>query len=307
MLNTDRLFWNLDNHKPTLSDDLAPSSATVKPSSTSGSYDLSFTDEGGKYAYKGTRSTKENQYVLIFDPDRKAFVLHRLDSTLNMNLIRTPTNTDADALKEEYPHLDSPSTIRVSTDKKRPGGGAGKGKGKASAKNAGMVETKRSAAPAKAKAEPAAEKKEERRARSPVDSVEDEEDDDDSDDGLRIEYPDPQPAASVHGSYTRPEATHQHSELGVRRFSTFNANADESDEDADAEYDEDDLLGDEAGDSSAGDGFKLPSPVGRNGAQHLQEPDAGEEPEVDDLEALLAQELEGDMDVDSESSVSEED
>lgn len=234
-----------------------------------------------------------------------------------MNLTRTPSNTDADALKDEFPHLDNPNNIRVSTDRKRPGGGAGKGRGKASVKNAGMMENKRSAAPAKAKVEPAAAKKEEKskRARSPADSEEDEDDDDSDDDGLRIEYPDPQPAASVHSSYNRPEAGHQRSELAVRRFSTFiananaDANADESDEDADAEYDEDDLLVDEAGDSSAGDGFKLPSPVGRNGAQHLQDAHAevDMEPEVDDLEAMLAQELEGDMDVDSESSVSEED
>lgn len=232
-----------------------------------------------------------------------------------MNLTRTPSNTDAEALKEEYPHLDSPNTIRVSTDKKRPGAGAGKGKGKGkAAKNAGMVENKRSAAPAKAKAEPAAvAKKEEKpkRSRSPVDS-EEEDDDDSDDDGLRIEYPDPQPSVSAHGSFNRPEAPQQDSDLGVRPFSTFNTNADESDEDADAEYDEDDLLVDEAGDSSAGDGFKLPSPVGRNGTQHLQDEDAEAdmEPEVDDLEAMLARELEGegsDMDANSESSVSEED
>lgn len=277
-------------------------------SSSSGSYDLSFTDDAGKYAYNGTRSTKENQYVLIFDPERKAFVLHCLDSTLNMNLTRTPSNTDAEALKDEFPHLESPGTIRVSTERKRPGGASAKGKGKAAAKNAGMVESKRGAAPAKAKAEPAAAAKKEekpKRARSPVDSEDDDESDDDN---LLIEYPDPQPPAGGHSSFGRPDPPQQHSELGVRRFSTFNADADDSDEDADAEYDDDDLLVDEAGDSSAGDGFKLPSPVGRNG-QHLQDEDAEAdmEPEMDDLEAMLAKELEGDMDMDSESSVSEED
>lgn len=337
-----------DNHKPTLSSDTAPSSAKVKPSSTPGTYDLSFTDDGGKYAYAGTRSTKENQYVLLFDPERKAFVLHRVDSTLNMNLTRTPSNTDADALKEEFPHLDSSSTttnsnsnnssIRVSADgRKRPGLGASKGKGKASAKNAGMVESKRSsAAPAAAASsssnnnkasnkpeQPAAaptkkeEKPKPKRSRSPVDS--EEEDDESDDDILTIENPDPvRPMASVHSSFNRPAAQQPVSELGLRRFSSFQE--DESDEDADAEYDEDDLIADEAGDSSAGDGFKLPSPLGRNGVQRGgQEDEDGDadadaeadgdmEPEVDDLEALLEQELEGGaMDVDSESSVSEED
>ncbi|CAN8100154.1 unnamed protein product [Discula destructiva] len=237
-----------------------------------------------------------------------------------MNLARTSATNDPDAPREEFPQLDSPTSIRVSTDRKKPAGsgggsGAGKAKGKAAAKNAGMVESKRSAAPAKAKQEPAATKKEEKqpkRARSPADS--EDEDDESDDDGLLVEYPDPQPSHSVHSSLNRSQAPPQHSELGVRRFSTFNADADESDEDADAEYDEDDLLVDEAGDSSAGDGFKLPSPVGRNVAQHLQDEDADAEadmePEVDDLEAMLARELEGEggeMDVDSESSVSEED
>lgn len=325
-----------DNHKPTLSSDAAPSSAKVKPSSTPGTYDLSFTDDGGKYAYAGTRSTKENQYVLLFDPERKAFVLHRVDSTLNMNLTRTPSNTDADALKEEFPHLDSTSNsnsgssnnARVTADgRKRPGVGASKGKGKASAKNAGMVESKRSAAPAttsktnsnnKPEQQPATKKEEKqqqqqtKRSRSPVDS--EEEDEESDDDILTIENPDPRPIASVHSSYNRPQPPV--SELGVRRFSSFQE--DESDEDADAEYDEDDLIPDEAGDSSAGDGFKLPSPLGRNGVQKVHDEDADAdadadadgdmEPEVDDLEALLEQELEGGgMDVDSESSVSEED
>ncbi|KAJ4411703.1 hypothetical protein N0V82_008939 [Gnomoniopsis sp. IMI 355080] len=302
------------NHKPSLSSDAAPSSAKVKPSSNPGSYDLSFTDDGGKYAYSGTRSTKENQYVLLFDPERKAFVLHRVDSTLNMNLTRTPSNTDADALKDEFPHLDSNTntnnSIRVSADgRKKPGGNSGKGKGKASAKNAGMVESKRSTAPAKTKPEPAKKEEKPKRSRSPVDSEEEEESDDD--DMLQIEYPDPQPTASVHSSFNRPQQ--QPSELGLRRFSSFKE--DDSDEDADAEYDEDDLIPDEAGDSSAGDGFKLPSPLGRNGAQKVQDEDADAdadadadmEPEVDDLEALLEQELGGAMDVDSESSVSEED
>lgn len=248
-----------------------------------------------------------------------------------MNLTRTPSNTDADALKEEFPHLESTSNsgssnARVTADgRKRPGVGASKGKGKASAKNAGMVESKRSAAPATAsktnnkqpEQQPATKKEEKqqqqtKRSRSPVDS--EEEDDESDDDILTIENPDPRPIASVHSSYNRPQPPV--SELGVRRFSSFQE--DESDEDADAEYDEDDLIPDEAGDSSAGDGFKLPSPLGRNGVQKVHDEDADAdadadadgdmEPEVDDLEALLEQELEGGgMDVDSESSVSEED
>lgn len=344
-----------DNHKPTLSSDASPASARLKPSSSSTAsstdYDLSFTDDGGKYAYNGSRSTKANQYALIFDPERKAFVLHRVDSTFNMNLTRTPSNADADALKEEHPHLDSGS-IRVSMDgnasKKGPGGAKGTGTKKGgrgnAAKNAGMVESKRSApssnpaAKTKAAAAAAESAKEDknkatstapatkeadkpkRAPRSPLGS---EDEDDSDDDGLLVEYPDPQPAAT--GSYGRAPA-HQTSSAPqptqIRRFSEFMANRDgddESDEDADAEYDEDDLLvEDEAGDSSAGDGFKLPSPVGRSVGQGQGQGGEGaggdapgeddDTPADDELMAMLEEEMgEGGMDVDSESSVSEED
>lgn len=370
-----------DNHKPTLSSDIAPTSAKLKSSSSSSSsssnpsYDLSFTDDGGKYAYSGSRSTKENQYALIFDPERKAFVLHRVDSTFNMNLTRTPSDADADALKEEYPHLDN--SIRVAFDNKKGGsgsgggaaarGGSGKGKGKGSAaRNAGMVESKRggsggvgsrsapsSSSSSKAKAtadEPARDEKKKKktvevatkpkpRDRSPEGS---EDEYSEGDGGLLVEYPEAQTSAA--SSFNRPQHHHQHQQqrqqqqqhqqqqqssaegapTGIRRFSEFMANQaadDESDEDADAEYDEEDLLvEDEAGDSSAGDGFKLPSPVGRSnggqnvgGAGHGGDADAeGEDdnvPEDDELMAMLEEEMAegGEMDVDSESSVSEED
>lgn len=277
-----------------------------------------------------------------------------------MNLIRTPSNADADALREEHPHLDSGS-IRVSVDnngtngnKKGPGAGKGAGAkkgGRNAAKNAGMVESKRSApsslgASNKAKAAAAAaaataaeaatreekkstagkddDKPKQRVARSPVGS---EDEDESDDDGLLIEYPDPQPTAA--SSYARVPAHHPqpHSSQpppAIRRFSDFmeHAGDDESDEDADAEYDEDDLLHeDEAGDNNTDDGFKLPSPVGRNG-QGLNGDAGGDAPGEDDLPAedelmaMLEEEIDeggsggganGEMDVDSESSVSEED
>lgn len=349
-----------DNHKPTLSSDAAPSAARLKPSSTSSTstYDLGFTDDGGKYAYSGTRSTKENQYALVFDPERKAFILHRIDSTFTMNLTRTPSNADAEALREEHPHLDS-SSIRVSTDANSTGGakkgpGAGKGTGlkkggRNAAKNAGMVESKRSAPTTSSSSMTAnkskaagssattvasasqkddtgsSNKKTESKPRAPRSPLGSEEEDD-SDDDLLIEYPDPQPSTT--SSFARiPSHNQDAGPAPIRRFSEFMASAgdDESDEDADAEYDEDDLLvEDEAGDSSAGDGFKLPSPVGNRNAQAQQQEDyhaggggddaPGEDdlPEDDELMAMLEEEIEGGgggggMDVDSESSVSEED
>lgn len=327
-----------DNHKPTLSSDTAPSSAKLKPSSSSSataSHDLTFTDDDGKYAYAGNRTTKENQYVLIFDPERKAFVLHRLDSTLNMNLTRTPSNTDSDALKEEYPHIDN--SIRVSTDKKGAANSkAKKGKGNA-AKNAGFVEKKRTAAPptasassknksSSAAAAAAAESAKQQKAKEqqqqqqqqkepvkPKKRTSDSEEEDSDDDGdLLIEYPDPQPAAVIP---VRQQQNHSNDfQPPIRRFSEFMANQDDdSDEDADGELEEDDLLVDEAGDSSTGDGFKLPSPVGRNTSAAdggLADADGEVEEEVPDLDDL---DLEAEMlrelgdDGDSESSVSEED
>ncbi|PHH84797.1 hypothetical protein CDD83_1391 [Cordyceps sp. RAO-2017] len=96
------------NHKPTLSSTDGPAHARLKPSlpGKTSSYDLSFTDGGGSYAYAGTRSVDGNQYVLHFDPDRKAFVLDRIDSTFDMNLTRVPGNSDPAKLSRQFPHLD---------------------------------------------------------------------------------------------------------------------------------------------------------------------------------------------------------
>ncbi|RCI13761.1 hypothetical protein L249_8310 [Ophiocordyceps polyrhachis-furcata BCC 54312] len=96
------------NHKPTLSTADGPSHARIKPSQPgkTTSYDLSFNDGGSAYAYAGTRSIDTNQFVLHFDPERKAFILDRIDSTFNMNLTRLPGNSDAAKLARQYPHLD---------------------------------------------------------------------------------------------------------------------------------------------------------------------------------------------------------
>ncbi|KAH7304952.1 RNA polymerase II transcription elongation factor-domain-containing protein [Stachybotrys elegans] len=96
------------NHKPALSTGDAPQHARLKPSlpGKTGSYDLQFSDADGKYAYAGTRDTNDKQYVLYFDPDHKAFILDKVDSTFNMNLTRLPNNTDPDSLSKRFPHLE---------------------------------------------------------------------------------------------------------------------------------------------------------------------------------------------------------
>lgn len=328
----------IDNHKPILSTDAAPDTAKLKPSSSSPSaYDLTYTDDGGNYAFHGTRSTKENQYVLIFDPERKAFVLHRIDSTFNMNLIKTPATSDAEALRDEYPHLADTNVRGAASsqaEKKKAGPSKGAGKGKKGSSSGMFMENKKTApkkatnsnnkdketsgpsavaaAAAERKKKEAAEKEkkqQKQRNRSPIGSDEDE----DSDDGFIIEYPDPVDTAPVvippvRSSRASPPAP------SIRRFDEFLSNQqhEDSDEDADAEYDEEDF-GLEQNEDSSGDNFKLPSPVGRtnNNNNHAQG-GGGEEvdddtPEDDELMAMLEEEIGGGMDVDSESSVSEED
>lgn len=314
-----------DNHKPELSSDAAPNEAKLKPSpSDDDTFNLSFYENGGKYAYNGTRSAKENQYVLIFDPERKAFVLHRMDSMFHMNLTRTPYNSDAQELKEKYPHIDS--NVRPTTDKKT--GKAAAGKARETTNKKASADSKKKEAPA-AKAEaPETEAKssqqsqankdkpkKQQRNRSPAES---EDDDEDGDGGLLVEYPDPAPSAPARGQDFSPAFP-----TAIRRFSEFvRDEGPESDEDADAEYDEEDILGEEDDDVSGeggegGTGFKLPSPVvgGGSGAQPAADDDGGDDFMEMDFEAELEKELEqqlsgmdvGDVGGDAESDVSEED
>jgi hypothetical protein len=52
------------------------------------------------------------------------FVLHRVDSMFNMNLVRTPTNNDAESLRDDYPQLDAHRPFKPS----KPANKAGPGK-----------------------------------------------------------------------------------------------------------------------------------------------------------------------------------
>ncbi|KAL7894516.1 RNA polymerase II transcription elongation factor domain-containing protein [Trichoderma sp. SZMC 28014] len=93
------------NHKPTF----PQADARLKPSipGKTSSYDLNFSSAEGTVGFAGTRSTEDGDYVLYFDPERKAFVLDKVDSTFNMNLTRTPTNSNPDDLRRRHPHLGS--------------------------------------------------------------------------------------------------------------------------------------------------------------------------------------------------------
>jgi hypothetical protein len=237
-----------DNHRPTLSSDTAPDTARLKKSSKDESYNLGFDDQGDKYQYNGVRTTDDGNYVLIFDPARKAFVLHRVDSTFHMNITRTPTDSNAESLRKKFPQLEvkSPST---KLPKGKAGGKPGPGKpapAKANKGSRGAAEETPKAKPGSQseknkpvgltlpdlnaptkKSEPSAsqseqEKKPKRPALSPVES---EEDDDDDDGGLTVEYPEGNPAAFRSSSQYMPTIP-----VVTRRFSEF-ADERESEED----------------------------------------------------------------------------
>ncbi|KAL2757835.1 hypothetical protein ACRALDRAFT_1061124, partial [Sodiomyces alcalophilus JCM 7366] len=113
------------NHKP---QQLSSSDATTTPSklkpATPGNetnFHLSLSDnDGGKYGYSGTRTSDSGQYVLYFDPAKKAFILDRINSTFHMNLTRTPDNSDPDALREQFQHLDTSAAASPVQEPRKP-------------------------------------------------------------------------------------------------------------------------------------------------------------------------------------------
>ncbi|KAL7621288.1 hypothetical protein AAE478_008607 [Parahypoxylon ruwenzoriense] len=312
------------NHKPSLSSTAAPAQARIKPASSSkkgpSSYDLSFQDDGGRYQYKGTRGAEDSQYVLIFDAEREVFILHKVDSMFNMNLVRTPSNDNAESLRREFPQLESHST---SSSVKASGTASG---GKQSTK--GANEQKKTTAKSRKQTAPKAEVKPglvmpEKKPPPPKPAVtnkrrqasaDSEEDSSDDDLGLTIENPGGE-APSTSRDFS-PNL------FGIRRFSDFvQQNEEGEQDDADGEEDDEDAF----------EHFKLPSPINHqmhqtSAARHIQ-PDEGDEEEEEeedmedvqqeqpveadetaldemDLEAALMAELgEGDN---QESDVSEE-
>ncbi|PTB70354.1 hypothetical protein BBK36DRAFT_1173989 [Trichoderma citrinoviride] len=103
------------NHKPSF----PASDARLKPSlpGKTTSYDLTFPSPEGTVGFAGTRSTDDDDYVLWFDPERKAFILDKVDSTFNMNLTRIPGNSNPEELRRRYPHLENGQSQKVG-DKK---------------------------------------------------------------------------------------------------------------------------------------------------------------------------------------------
>jgi len=257
-----------DNHIP---EDSSADSLHLQPSSASDTtnYDLSFSDNNNEeYSYNGVRTSGDGQYVLIFDPTKKHFVLHRIDSTFDMNLISAPWSDDASELRSQYPQLQplTPPKPSPSTQRKAP------------------ATAKKAAAPKAPKAPPKRAPKAEKQTKKskPAPREPTPEPEEDSDDGLTIEYPD------------APNSNQQYN----RAVSTFQREQSEeviSDEDEDAEGEEY-----EEERNQDVDLLKLPSPVGAGISDEDMDMEA-------DLEAELEQALqEADAENGNASSESEE-
>ncbi|KAM7205590.1 hypothetical protein V8F33_000916 [Rhypophila sp. PSN 637] len=276
------------NHKPTLSSETAPNSARLKPSAKGGVFNLGFDDQGNKYQYSGTRTSEDGKYVLIFDPARKAFILHRVDSLFHMNLTKTPTE-GLESLRKQFPHLEVSSTSdnaaassSTKQTKAKAGEKAGAAGGKATAAKATAGKGKGAkaetpASKAKAQKGKAADKSQpvaltlpsataaaakpttpppapapapaKKSRRDPDDSEEDESDDDI---GLTIEYPDAPPSNTFNSALDFSPAFPTQ-----RRFSEFVRTNEDEDQDGEADVDDD------AEEEEFVDAFKLPSPVNR--------------------------------------------
>lgn len=233
-----------DNHKPSLSSSTAPAKARLKPSPGDDSYDLSFRDDGGQYAYQGTRSTDDSKYVLIFDPNREVLVLHKVDSVFDMNVTQTPTNNDPDSLRRKYPQLES---HRTSTTKPT------KSKAKDNSRKPSALRENTTSKKGKDLPMPPKNVKQPQQQPAPMPAkkqhaTSDSEDDDSSDDGLlQIEEPGGPSIAHTSGRDFSPA-------FGTRRFSEFVQQNTEEEDDADGEDDDD---------AQSIEHFTLPSPVNR--------------------------------------------
>ena len=200
--------------------------------SDSTSYDLSFTDNSDRYSYHGARTSGDSQYVLIFDSVKKHFILHRVDSTFDMNLISAPWAQDASTLRSQYPQLETPHTkTPAQAPQRKP-----------------SKTTKKAATAAKAETQrKKVEKAEKTKKPKPPPSPEPEEESED--DSFTIEYPDA-PSSQPY-KYTATSIP------VVRRDPSEDVS--EEDSDADAEGEDDDMERNEDVDH-----LKLPSPANNN-------------------------------------------
>jgi len=251
------------NHKPPQPNTESNRPTRLKPSiyGQTSSYDLTIPNSDGKieYAFSGARDTSDGQYVLYFDPERKAFILDRIDSTFNMNITRMPGNSDPDSLRRKYPHLDSSASN---------GSGSGSAGTKSKADDQPARPKPRAKSPPrkkdtvtnKAKAKPKEKEKAAKANDEPFELAlpvaqkekpksrskkfdEEEDDDEDDDGGLLLEYPGGEPKTNKRDF--SPALT------SIRRFDDFMDQRESEADDADGESEDEPDIAD----------LKLPSPA----------------------------------------------
>ncbi|KAI9744501.1 MAG: hypothetical protein M1818_002030 [Claussenomyces sp. TS43310] len=268
------------NHKPDFSSDTE--TTQLNPSSgNDGNFSLSFSDGDEQYRYAGSRNSGDGQYVLIFDPAEKHFVLHQMDSSFDMNLINAPWDHDADSLRSTYEQL---GAVPKTAPGRRKNAAASKGGAKDKATSASA-----SANPAGVEASSEKRRKVEKQQkkkpppREPTPDAEDE----DSDDGLTIEYPGGPPPPRFQSHNVTP--LYQTREPSPRGYTDVDAEEDEDrDKDEGQETNRDvDLLA-------------LPSPMA-SGDQKTEEEDDAELDLEAELELALEKETGGAAEESSES------
>jgi hypothetical protein len=254
-----------DNHKPDPSSD--SSTALLRASKSDSKYNLTLTDDSEKYSYEGIRTSADGQYVLIFDPAKKHFVLHRVDSTFDMNLVSAPWSSD---VRDDYSQIEHAEPKPAAAPQRKGSKGGKKAAAtkattaKANIPRQKVEKPKKAAKPAPPPREPTPEPEE------------------DSDGVLTIEYPGAPGGGSSANTYPEYNST-----------PVFQRNVSEevSDEDEDAEGEE---YEDERERNQDVDHLKLPSPAGNVGGM-------SDEDIEDELEAELEKALDA-----NESDESEE-
>lgn len=176
-----------DNHKPTAAAGSSTSNVHLAPTDKEGaSYNLSLTQDGQQYGYTGTRNRSESDYVLLFDADKKHYVLHRLDSSFDMNLAATPWTDDAAALRTQYAQLGSPTSHP------------------SPAISAGVSSTSTSTSTSTSRKSVNQRTRAKKPTKAPLRDPSPDKDDESSDDGLQIEYPGGPPPARKPAVFSTP-------------------------------------------------------------------------------------------------------
>ncbi|KAI0995396.1 hypothetical protein K3495_g12783 [Podosphaera aphanis] len=127
-------------------------------------YNLSYSENTENFTYEGERIAGQGQYILIFDPLKEHFVLHRIDSNFDMKLVSAPWLQNTPNQRSQHNQAEMKS---VPSQKKN-------SKGPLKASN------KKNEAP----------RRKVETIRKTVAAQRDSTPEEDSDDGLTIEYPD---------------------------------------------------------------------------------------------------------------------